>query len=430
MGRMSMPSPPSFDFKKALFFGLFLTFLFSPALSTAAEKPTKELEKAVKSGKKTILFEGKENEDFTIRAGVTVTGTNPGKAIISGDIKLENGVTLANVTVSGKQTPITIAKGATVTLINVTVRGGKDAGIFAEEGGGTLTLKNSRVTNNRKGLYVLPGKNLMLSGNVVSGNDEEGLDVRAAVTGTISGNQFIRNGEGGAEIIAGSARLVIQNNVFSSNKADGLTIQSYSGIGKAPGSIRLSGNTFADNRSFGLSCMSPSLGGADATYYRRSIVAVDNTFRGNKAGIIDRECGGLVNRASVQEEIVAEVAEVSEEEARAEAVRAFDALASALHESEYALEQRIHAREGNIFQRTFRLKPIAGAEKEELEAAFVALNVQRDGIASFPRTDDAVLEDRRQAVLIESLRREQELRSAFDALQKRAFPEALFMFFF
>ncbi len=426
-----MPPLSPFDFKKALFFGLFLTFLFSPAISTAAEKPTKELEKAVKSGKKVILFEGKENEDFTIRSGVTVTGTNPGKAIISGDIKLENGATLSNVTVSGNQIPITIAKGANVTLINVTVRGGKDAGIVAQEGGGTLTLRNSRVTNNRKGLYVLPGKNLMLSGNVINNNDEEGLDVRAGVTGTISGNQFIGNGEGGAEIIAGSARLVIQNNTFRGNKADGLTIQSYSGIGKAPGSVRLSGNTFADNRSFGLSCLSPSLGGADASFYRRSISAIDNIFRGNKAGLIDRECGGLVNRTSIQEEKKEEeIPEVSREELRAETTETFEGLARTLHAAEYALEQWLHERQGNMFQQMFRLKPVAGEEKERFEAAFVALDREREAIATFPRTDDPSLEDRRQSVLIESLRREGELQSAFDVLQKKSFPNALFMFFF
>lgn len=432
IGRMSTPTITFLNFKKALFLGLFLSFLFFPDFLMAAEKPTKNLEKAVKSGKKVILFEGKENEDFTIRSGVTVTGTNPEKAIISGDIKLENGVTLSNVTVSGNQIPITIAKGANVTLINVTVRGGKDAGIVAQSGGGTLTVRNSRIINNRKGLYVLDGKNLSFSGNVVGNNKEEGLDMRIGTTGTLSGNQFVNNGEGGAEIIAGSARLVIQNNTFRGNKADGLTIQTYSGAGKALGNIRLSSNTFADNRSFGLACGSPSGGGAPVSFYPRTISAIDNVFRNNKLGSIDGGCGGLTNRSSVQKEEKKEeeIPEVSQEELRAETREVFEVLARTLHTAEYALEQGLHERQGNMFQQMFRLKPVAGGEKEKLEAAFVALDREREAIATFPRTDDPSLEDRRQSVLIESLRREGELRSAFDVLQKKSFPNALLMFFF
>lgn len=224
MGGMLILSPHNRLFLGTLILGGGL--FFAPEI-LGAEGSVKDLEKAIKSGKKQILFAGKENEDLTIKANIAVTGTSPDKALIYGDIKMENGSSLSNVTVAGKKTVITIAKGASVTLSNVTVRGGSESGIFAPEGGGTLTIKNSRILKNRKGFYILPGKNLNISGNVVSGNDEEGLDVRAGTSGSIVGNQFVNNGEGGAEIIVGSARLTISRNTFSGNKSSGLALQAY-----------------------------------------------------------------------------------------------------------------------------------------------------------------------------------------------------------
>lgn len=411
--------------------GIFLLALSLPFIVGAAEKPTKDLEKAIKSGKKSILFEGKENEDITVKSGVSIVGTDPGKSIISGDIKLENGAALSNLTVSGKTIPITIAKGASVTLSNVTVRGGEDAGIVALEGGGTLTLKNSRVTKNRKGLYILPGKNLLISGNRISENREEGLDVRTGTSGVIAGNQFLNNGEGGAEIIAGSARLVIQGNTFAGNKADGLTMQSYTGGGKAPGSVKIIGNTFSDNRSFGLSCQSPSLGGADAAFYRRSISASDNIFRGNQSGVIDRECGGVINRISLQkEDEKSEKTEAIEEESWDEELANFEAAVAALHSAESVLESHLAEKERDGFIRIFKLKPITTDEKQALETEFAALDEHRDRIATFPHREEPVIEDRRQSVLIESLRRKTELHAALEKLERASFPLAFLMFLF
>lgn len=436
MPRMQIISPTCSDLRKVVFGGLLLFTFVLPTLTLAAEKPTKDLEKAVKSGKKVILFEGKESEDFTIRKGVTVNGTNPGKAIISGDIKLENGVTLSNLTVSGKEIPITIARGASVTLINVTIRGGKDAGIMALGGGGTLTLKNSRIINNRKGLYVLDGKNLALSGNVIGSNKEEGLDVRIGTTGTISGNQFIDNGEGGAEIIAGSARLIIQNNTFARNKSSGLSLQSYSGAGKAPGSVKLSKNTFADNRGSGLSCGSPSRGGADGSFYRRTISTTDNIFRGNGEGSIHPDCGGVANQISPKDDVdqleeekkrEAEALKLREEE---ELRNRFEIALQELHRTEHALELRIHRFGESTFVERFWYTLFAPSEKEGIEADFETVNMLRESVAQLEITENPILEENRQAVIRESLRRKTELEQAFDRMKVQFIPKSPFVLLF
>jgi hypothetical protein len=308
-----------------------------------------------------------------------------------GDIKMENGSSLANVTVIGKTIAITIAKGASVTLSNVTVQGGSDTGIFAPEGGGTLTVKNSRIIKNRKGFYILPGKNLNFSGNTVSENKEEGLDVRAGTSGNITGNQFVNNGEGGAEIIAGSARLTIKGNTFAGNKSSGLAIQSYAGSGKAPGSVALNNNTFANNHDFGLSCISPSKGGAGAAFYKATIKAIDNTFRANGAGNISAECGGVVNHTSAastetnNNQSTAELAREERAKLRSEALSYFDETAALLHEREYLLEQTLVAyAEAMPWNKRLFAPAVEGVAKDQIIDDIARINELRTVIATFP----------------------------------------------
>jgi hypothetical protein len=426
MGGMLILSPHNRLFLGTLILGGGL--FFAPEI-LGAEGSVKDLEKAIKSGKKQILFAGKENEDLTIKANIAVTGTSPDKALIYGDIKMENGSSLSNVTVAGKKTVITIAKGASVTLSNVTVRGGSESGIFAPEGGGTLTIKNSRILKNRKGFYILPGKNLNISGNVVSGNDEEGLDVRAGTSGSIVGNQFVNNGEGGAEIIVGSARLTISRNTFSGNKSSGLALQAYSGIGKAPGNVQVSNNTFSNNGNFGLVCSSPSRGGAGGSFFQRVIRLVDNTFQGNKAGNIDPVCA-TANRQSQnndasrsQTEVSADTARMEREKLRHEAIEYFATTTTLLHDEEYLLEMNLNEYEASLTQTERLFHPtLSHTALEKTVRQIERINTLRRALEEFPEEwlSDS-LRDERDALVNESLRRMEELRQYFERLQKPLF---------
>ena len=427
MGDMSISRP-------AIIQITFLTLLVGGwifALPTAfgADGPVKDLEMAIKSGKKQILFAGKENEDLTIKAGVSVMGTSPDKALIYGDIKMENGSSLSNVTVAGKRTVITIAKGASVTLSNVTVRGGADVGIFAPEGGGSLTVKNSRILKNRKGFYILPGKNLNIIGNVVSSNDEEGLDVRAGTSGTVSGNQFVDNGEGGAEIIVGSARLTITRNTFARNKSSGLALQAYSGAGKAPGNVQVSNNTFSGNKNFGLTCGSPSKGGAGGVFFRQVVRLIDNTFGANGSGNIDPVCA-VANRSSAVEEIndpevidEDEARRTREKELKREAEQFFDLTAMLLHDEEYSLEMTLHEYEAALFWQERLWQPAVPQNGVLMVVERIArINELRDTLAQFPEEWlSETMQAEQTALVKESLRRMEELRQYFERLQKPGF---------
>ncbi len=420
--------------RRALPLSLFgVIFVVGPV--GAAEKIETNLEKAMKSGKKHIVFSGKENDDITIKAGVSVTGVSVDKAIIADDIKMENGSSLKNVTVSGEDTVITIAKGASVTLTNVTVRGGKDVGIYVLGGGGTLTVINSRITNNRKGLYILPGKNLNLSGNVISGNDEEGLDARDGTSGRLMGNQFIKNGEGGAEIIAGGTDLKLSGNTFANNKSSGLAVQSYRGRGKQAGRMLLQGNTFANNGDYGIRCISPSKGGAGGAFYQMTVRAIDNTFRGNGRGTIAPECA-IANRSSA---VAAQANAKSNREAAGETEGGakaegepttaslpqearvyFEETVQLLHAQEALLEETLRAYDEATpwWKRLFR-GALEDSERDAIVDRIATINELRDTLANFPAEfTDAELDARRPVLISRSLERMEELRQYFERLQK------------
>lgn len=294
--------------RKKLFLVLMTFFslgiLWAAEQALAADKTEDEV-----SGKESITFEGKESSDVRIRKGVTVTGTSPAKAVINGDVTMENGSVLKNVTINAKIFGITVEKDASVVIENVTVKKATSAGIYTKQGGGTLTIRNSRITQNQKGFYILPGKNLAITGNQVTGNKEEGIDIRRDTSGVISGNTVTQNGEGGGEIIVNGASLTISRNTFSQNRSSGLALQVYSGT---TGKSNVADNTFSGNGNFGVDCKNPQGSGSTGAF-KTAVSVRDNMFSGNAKGTINRLCG-LLNVDSTEEtEKEKEAEEVSRE---------------------------------------------------------------------------------------------------------------------
>jgi hypothetical protein len=264
--------------------GLFCFWVFSMPVWAK-----EDLEKALKSGKKVINFSGKEGEDVKIPRNTSVVGKSVSQAVINGDVRMENGSVLKNVTVNAQVVGITVEKGASVTLENVVVKGAADTGIFTKEGGGTLTVRNSKIIQNRKGFYILPGKTVVVANNEIARNKEEGIDIRKGVGGSISGNQIVQNGEGGAEIIVGSSSLTVNGNTFASNKSSGLALQFYPDAKKI-GQMSVHSNTFSGNGNFGIVCKSPSGGNLPPQFFRNSVKLSQNRVVGNREGSIYPGC--------------------------------------------------------------------------------------------------------------------------------------------
>jgi parallel beta-helix repeat protein len=290
--------------QKAFLIGL---FLFSCTIPVVFGASTENLSKALKSGKKEIQFSGKENESVRIPKGVEVVGSSPEKASISGDVVMADGSSLKNVTVSGDMIAITIEKGANVTLQNVTVTGSSGAGIFAPKGGGTLTVINSRIRQNQKGVFLLSGKRLNITSSTISNNREEGLDMHAGTGGSIVGNTFSGNKEGGMEVIINGSGFEISGNTFSGNSSSGIALQSYGGGGGGSkvGTFAVSKNIFSGNGNFGIDCKNPQ--GTGGAFFSASVKATGNTFAGNKKGPTNAECG--IRERSIQNPSVGESTE-------------------------------------------------------------------------------------------------------------------------
>lgn len=287
-----------------VFFILLLSLVFLPPNVQAEEVVKNDLADAIEDGEKDIRFSGKENDDVKIRKGVQVIGESPAKATINGDVTMEDGAILKNVTINANLIGVTVEKGATATLENVTVKGASGAGIFTKEGGGTLTVRNSRITKNGKGFYILSGKNIFITGNQTTDNGEEGLDVRKNVSGIISGNTMTRNAESGAEVVLGDSTVTITKNTFVQNKASGLALQYYSN--NKLGKVTVSSNNFTGNSQYGLVCNNPSGGKRPPGFFKNSVELAENSFGVNKKGAM-RGCG-LVNATLEEQETEEEVA--------------------------------------------------------------------------------------------------------------------------
>ena len=108
------------------------------------------------------------------------------------------------------------------------IRGFGKIGVDIPPGNGKLTIQNSKIKNgDGKGVYVQKGNRIKLIGNEIYENDEEGLDLRAEISGIISGNYIHNNREGGIEVIVGDADLEISNNTIKGNKASAIAAQFY-----------------------------------------------------------------------------------------------------------------------------------------------------------------------------------------------------------
>lgn len=231
------------------------------------------------------LKKGKYKESFTLSSGTELKGSGS-DSVVEGEIKMKNDCSLESLKV--EDGGVEVLKNARVTIDDVKI---EDSHIgIVTSGSGKLTLKNSTISHNGKGLYLQYGKNVDIRNNKVVHNREEGIDIRANVDGIISGNQIESNKEGGIEVIAGKSQLTISNNSIRYNKASGIAIQFYkenSGLGN----LKISGNTLIGNGNYGIDCKIPSGGRPEANYWSKSVSFSYNKVGGNGKGGFSDFCG-------------------------------------------------------------------------------------------------------------------------------------------
>lgn len=250
------------------------------------DEPYKKIEKALdKGGTKIRIAKGSYDEDITVGKGVQLKGSGRSDVTIKGKVTMKDGSKLEDLTVSGGG--VVLSDGANASLSDVSV---KNAGTgIITKGRGKLKMKDVKVRGNGKGLYIQRGKDIEIIGCEVTDNGEEGIDIRANVDGVISGNLISGNHESGIEVILGDSELKISNNNIKNNRASGIAAQYYKSAKKL-GGLKITGNKINSNKDYGLTCKAPSGGNPGEAYWSESMVLIGNAMSGNKQGAFAPGC--------------------------------------------------------------------------------------------------------------------------------------------
>lgn len=242
------------------------------------------------SGEPSILIKnGTYAERVNIESPLSLVGESKDGVIIDASgrdrgISVEAKAFIKNLTVKKGYSSIYIAENSGAKIEDVTIKESKKNGIEIKKGSTgnstKVTLKDSEISESEgKGMYIQKRK-VDIQNNTITKNDEEGIDIRAGVSGTIKKNTITKNGESGIELVLGSTKLKITSNTIKNNGASGITNQFYK-ENKKKGDVAISKNKIRNNDSYGLNCQTPSGGDPIKGYWQKSITLLKNIFSGN-----------------------------------------------------------------------------------------------------------------------------------------------------
>lgn len=265
-----------------------------------SEHPFENIEDAIKEGKSKIYIKnGSYKEKVSLSLGMELYGESK-SVVITGGVTMGNKTSINNLTVIGTSIGVSIQKDANASVVGCDVKNSGGNGVDIMEGSGKLTIKNSKLYSNVKGVYAQRGNSLEITGSDIYGNKGEGLDLRAKINGTIKNNNIYNNKEGGIEIVVGSSDLTISGNTIKSNSASGIANQFYS-ENKKTGQINISNNKITKNGKYGISCGTPSGGNTSKGYWNKSLGLKNNNIDNNKGKAIAGACK-LIEAVEAEEE--------------------------------------------------------------------------------------------------------------------------------
>lgn len=268
------------------------------------EKPFKTIIEAVEKGGDVFIEDGKYDEDIELKKKTGLFGESENGVIVSGKIIMDDDTRIQDLTVRGVKTVIMIRKDADADIENCTIKDFGKIGILAVAGSGKLKVSDSKIINgDGKGFYIERGKVIELLNNEVTDNDEEGIDIRSKVKGTVSGNLITKNRESGIELIVGSSNLQIENNVIKRNGASGIATQFYPDARlNGKGQININDNSIGENKKYGLDCNRPQGGVPGVSYWKDSIELAGNNIYANKMKSINDYCN-LIDAVDEDEKV-------------------------------------------------------------------------------------------------------------------------------
>ena len=319
-------------------------------------------------GDEIFIEKGEYNEDLTIKKEISLFGDDIEDVVIDGQITIEENTEIEELTIDGN---VIVKSGADVVFNNLIIKEASKVAVEAYEGNGEIVIKNSVIKKaGTKGLYIQNGRDIVISGCTVYGNEEEGIDLRNNVDGTVSGNTVYDNGESGIEFIVGDSTLAIKNNTFKNNGSSGIAAQYYKDFDDK-GEITISNNTATGNSKYGLGCNTPQGGNPGSDYWKKSISVDKNNFKSNSDGEINDNCGVTQPTQEAQKE--------EQEKTRQEEIDANE------KEKEQQEQQEEANRKATIAENTEELDKLVARKlelKNEIEAEVEKIR-DRSGFTTF-----------------------------------------------
>lgn len=231
---------------------------------------------AASEGEIIELAPGVYTEEVSVTKAVTIRGAKHGVAagsspgdrgsnesiVVGGFIVSASGAVLDGLTIQdGRSTGgvnvgvAVAASGVTVTntIIEDVLSPAQSDGLSTQTGNNNLTLTNSTIRNNWRGIYLNPGSGHVLSGNLIDGNNGSGVGI-------------------GSD---GQSNLTLTGNTISNHDLEGW------GASAVGSGVVASGNSFLDN-------------GVSVAHYGGSAIDANGNYWGSADGPGDGVSGDVV----------------------------------------------------------------------------------------------------------------------------------------
>ncbi len=245
-----------------------------------------------KDDRKVYVAGGEYEEQITVGKYVELYGKGDNRTIINGKnkkyaVKMKDHSAIKDMRVYKGKTGILVDENVKAEIEDCKIKSSKKIGVEIlksdRNDSEKVTIEDSKIyKSNGKGLYIKKGK-IELVDNKICDNDEEGIDMRSKVKGTIKNNEIYDNGESGIELIVKKADLKISKNEIKGNESSAINTQFYSGNVQL-GEIEIEKNGLARSDKYGIDCSNPSGGIFSADYFSNSMSLKENVYFENRLG--------------------------------------------------------------------------------------------------------------------------------------------------
>lgn len=245
------------------------------------------------SARKIWIAEGEYEEQVDLSDDVELYGAGDDKTIVLGrssashywtwTIRMGDNTKIKDLGVKYGKQGVLVSSGSDAEITDCRISKSKLNGVYVEKAKSKkekFVLTDSKIYDSSKRGMYLRKKRVVIDGNEIYDNDEEGIDLKSGIKGTIKNNEIYDNGESGLEMEMRRMDLKLKKNKIYSNKTNGVAFQYRGRI--AAGEVEMINNKITKNKKYGLRCGLPSGGRPSAYYFSNAINFSGDQIKDNK----------------------------------------------------------------------------------------------------------------------------------------------------